>query len=161
MTVAASQPSEAEACHATTMIAGAIHPIHGRSCGTLSRNMAAKSRGPTPAAGLCAILVNRTPRARWRPGAVLGVALPGPDNVADADRRRNQPEPLETVGDTLLLSEDIAIERPECELRPVGGSLLGSKINAARLRENGRNLIAVLVSPDRRRRDRAIDRGDD
>jgi len=50
---------------------------------------------------------------------------------------------LEAVGDTLLLREDVAIERPERELRPVGGSLLRREINAARLRENGGDLIGA------------------
>ena len=77
------------------------------------------------------------------------------------DRRRNQPEPLEAVRDGLLLGEDVVVERPECEFRSLNGSLLRSKINAARFREDGRDLIAVLVSPCRRRGDRATDRGDD
>ena len=67
---------------------------------------------------------------------------------------------MEAVSDSLLLGEDIAIERPKCELRSIDGSLLRREINAARVRENGGNLIAVLVSPCRRRRDGAIDRGD-
>ena len=67
---------------------------------------------------------------------------------------------MEAVGDTLLLGKDVVIERPECELRPVDGSALRREIDAARLRENGRNLIAMLVSPFRRRRDGAVDRGD-
>ena len=67
---------------------------------------------------------------------------------------------MEAVGDTLLLGENVVIERPERELRPIDGSLLRREINAARLRENGRYLIAVLVCPCRRRRDGAIDCGD-
>src|ERR1700722_1823247 len=161
MTVSAVQPSEAEACQATMMTTGRIHPIHGRLCSrTPGRRLAANSLGQTLTAGLSAISVNLIPRARPRRAAALGVALPRLDNVPDPDRRRNQPEPLEAVGDGLLLGEDVAIERSERELRSIDGSLLRSQINAARLRENGGNLIAVLVSPCRRRRDGAIDRGD-
>ena len=160
MTVSAIQPSEAEACQATMMSAGRIHPIHGRPCGTPGRRIAAKSRGQTLAAGLSAMSVNLISRVRPQRAAASGVALPRPNNVPDPDRRRNQPEPLEAVGDSLLLGENVVIERPERELRPIDGSLLRREINAARLRENGRNLIAVLVSPCRRRRDGAIDRGD-
>jgi hypothetical protein len=42
---------------------------------------------------------------------------------------------LEAVGDSLLLGENVAVERPESELRPIDGSLLRRKIDAARLRE--------------------------
>src|SRR5882757_4931826 len=154
------QPSEAEACQATTMTAGRIHPIHARPCGTPGRPIPANSRGQTLTAGLSAMSVNRISRAGPQRAAASGVALPRPNNVPDSDRRRNQPEPLETVGDTLLLGKDVVIERPECELRPVDGSALRREINTARLRENGRNLIAMLVSPFRRRRDGAVDRGD-
>jgi hypothetical protein len=94
--------------------------------------MAAKSRGPTLATGLCAISVNPISHARWRRAGPLGVALPPPNNVPDADRRGNQTERLETIRDRLLLVEDVVIERPECELRSINGSLLRSKINAAR-----------------------------
>jgi hypothetical protein len=93
-------------------------------------------------------------------GAASGVALPRPNNVPNEDRRRNQPESLEAVGDSLLLGENIVIERPERELRPIDGPLLRREFNAAGLGENGRDLIAMLVGPCRRRRDGAIDRGD-
>ena len=78
----------------------------------------------------------------------------------NADWRRNQPKPLEAVGGGLLLSQNVVIERPERELCPINGPLLRREINAARLRENGGNLIAVLVSPGRGRRDGAINRRD-
>jgi hypothetical protein len=94
--------------------------------------MAARSRGQTLATGLCAISVNPISRSRWRRAPALGVALPRPNNVPDADRRGNQTERLETVRDGLLLVEDVVIERPECELRSINGSLLRSKINAVR-----------------------------
>ena len=126
MTVSAIQPSDAAACQATTMIAGTIYPIHGRPCGTLSRSMAAKSRGPTLAAGLCAISVNPISRARRRHAAALDAALPRPNNVPHTDRRRNQTEFLETVRDRLLLGKDVVIERPKRELRSINGSLLRS-----------------------------------
>src|ERR1700679_79138 len=98
MTVSAIQPSEAEACQATMMTAGRIHPIHGPPCGTAGRRMAAKSRGRT----LAAMSVNCISRARPQHAAALGVALPRPNDVPDTDRRRNQPEPLEAIGDGLL-----------------------------------------------------------
>jgi hypothetical protein len=132
MTASAIQPSDAATCQARTMIAGTIHPIHGRPCGTLSRSVAARSRGPMLTTGLCAISVNPISRARRRRAAALGVALPRPNNVLDADRRRNQTEFLEAVRDRLLLGEDVVIERPECEFRSINRSLLRSKINAAR-----------------------------
>src|SRR5580658_3024107 len=103
MTVSATQPSEAEACQATTTIAGTIHPTHGRLWGILSRSIAAKSCGPTLTTGPSAISVNPISLARWRHAAALGVALPRPNNVPDADRRGNQAEFLETVRDGLLL----------------------------------------------------------
>jgi hypothetical protein len=81
--------------------------------------MAARSRGPTLATGLCAISVNP-------------VALPRPNNVPDADRRRNQTERLKTIRDGLLLVEYVVIERPKRELRSINGSLLRSEINATR-----------------------------
>src|SRR5580700_6374027 len=109
MTVSAIHPSEAEACQATNMIAGTIHPIHGRPCGTLS-SIAARSRGPTLTTGFCAISVNPISRARWRRAAALGVALPRPDNLPDTDWRRNQTEFMETVRDRLLLRKDVVIE---------------------------------------------------
>src|ERR1700733_2543762 len=160
MTASAIQPSDAATCQARTMTAGTIHPIQGRPCGTLSRSVAARSRGPMLTTGLCAISVNPISRARRRRAAALGVALPRPNNVLDADRRRNQTELLEAVRDRLLLGEDVVIERPECEFRSINRSLLRSKINAARFGKDGRDLIAVLVSPSGRRRDGAIDRGD-
>src|SRR5580658_4482953 len=128
MTVSATQPSEAEACQATSMIAGRSHPIHSRPWGTVSRSIAAKTRGPTPATALSAISVNPISRARWPRAAPLGVALPWPDNVPDADRRRDQAEFLETVRDRLLLGEDVIVEWPERELRSINGSLLRSEI---------------------------------
>ena len=64
---------------------------------------------------------------------------------------------METVRDRLLVGEDVVIERPERELCPIDGSLFRREINAARLRENGRNLIAMLVSPCRCRQDCGID----
>src|ERR1700722_156987 len=160
MTVSAVQPSEAEACQATIMTTGRIHPIHSPPCRPPGRRTAAKSPGETLAAGLSAVSVNPISRAPPQRAAALGVALPRPNNIPDPYRRRNQPEPLEAVSDSLLLGEDIAIERPKCELGPIDGSALRREINAARPRENGGNLIAVLVSPCRRRRDGAIDRGD-
>src|SRR6202034_456978 len=113
MTASAIQPSDAATCQARTMIAGTIHPIHGRPCGTLSRGMAARSRGPTLATGLSAISVNPISRARRRHAAALDVALPRPNNVPHTDRRRNQTEFLETVRDLLLLGKDVVIERPK------------------------------------------------
>jgi hypothetical protein len=123
--------------------------------------MAARSPGRTLAAGLSATSVNPVSRARPQRVASSSVALPRPNNVPNMDRRRNQPEPLEAVGDSLLLGENVVIERTERELRPVDRSALRRKIDAARLRENGRDLIAMLVSPSRRRRDGVIGRGDD
>src|ERR1700722_11316825 len=148
MTVSAIQPSDAAACQATTMIAGTIHPIHD-PCGTLSRGMAARSRGPTLATGLSAISVNPISRARRRHAAALDVALPRPNNVPHTDRRRNQTEFLETARDLLLLGKDVVIERPKRELRSINGSLLRSEINAARLGEDGSDLTAVPVGPCR------------
>jgi hypothetical protein len=95
-----------------------------------------------------AMSVNPVSWARPQRAASSSVALP--NNVTNTDRRRNQPEPWEAVGE--LLSEDIAIERPERELRSIDGSLLRREINAARPQENGRDLIPVLVRPCRRRR---------
>ena len=89
MTVSAIQPSEADACQATIMTAGRIHPIHARPCGTPGRRIAAKSRGQTLAAGLSAMSVNPVSRAPPQRAAALGVALPRPNNVPDPDRRRN------------------------------------------------------------------------
>src|ERR1700759_5244883 len=102
MTVSGIQPSEANACQATMMIAGRIQPIHGLPYATPGRRIAANSPGQTLAASLSAMSVNAISRARPQRIAALGVALPDPDNVPDMDRRRNQPEPLEAVGDTLL-----------------------------------------------------------
>src|ERR1700722_6810493 len=93
--------------------------------------MAARSRGPTLATGLCAISVNPASHARWDRAAASGVALPRPNNVPDADRRGNQTERLETIRDGLLLVEDVVIKRPKRELRSINGSLLRSKIDAA------------------------------
>src|SRR3984957_15554473 len=157
MNVSAIQPSDAKDCQATTMIAGRIHPTHDRTCGTLTRSIAAKSRGPTLAIGLSAMSVNPLSWARTRLPAALGVALPRPNNVPDAERRRNQSQPLEPVGDSLLLGEDVVIERPKGELRPIDRSLLRREINAACLGEDGCDLIAVLVSPCRCRQDCGID----
>ena len=126
------QPKEAAACQTTRMSPGRTHPTHGRSWGSLSRRIAAKSRGLTLATGLCAISVNPISRARWRRAAASGVALPRPNNVLDTDRRRNQTEFPETIRDRLLLGEDVFIERPKRELRSINGSLLRSRINAAR-----------------------------
>src|ERR1700733_13387814 len=112
MTVSEIQPSEAEACQATMRSAGRIHPIQGRPCGTAGRRRTAKNRGQTLTAGLSAMSVNCISRARPQRTAASGVALPRPNNVPDSDRRRNQPEPLEAVGDTLLLGKDVVIERP-------------------------------------------------
>jgi hypothetical protein len=63
--------------------------------------------------------------------------------------------------ESLLLGEHVVGERPEGELRPINGSLLRSEINAARLGEDGRDLIAAPVGPCRRLRDSAIDGRDD
>ena len=109
MTVSVVQPSEAEACQATIITRGRIHPIHGPPCRPPGRRTTAKSPGQTLAAGLSAMSVNPVSRSPPQRAAALGVALPRPDNVPDSDRRRNQPEPLEAVGDGLLLGEDVAI----------------------------------------------------
>ena len=156
MTASAVQLSEAEACQATIMTTGRIHPIHSPPCRPPGRRTAAKSPGQTLAAGLSAMSVNPISRAPPQRAAALGVALPRPNNIPDPYRRRNQPEPLEAVSDSLLLGEDVAIERPERELRSIDGSLLRGKINSACLGENGGDLIAVLVSPCRCRQDCGI-----
>src|SRR5882762_1865952 len=117
MTVSAIQPNDEQDCQATMTSAGRIHPIHGRLCGTADCRRAAKSRGQTLTAGLSAMSVNSISPARRQRAPSSSVALPRPDNVPDPDRRRNQPDPLEAVGDTLLLGENVVIERPECEFR--------------------------------------------
>jgi hypothetical protein len=160
MTVSEIQPSDEQDCQARTTSAGSIHPIHSPLCVTVGRRRAAKNRGQTLATGLSAMSVNPVSRARPRRAAGLSVGLPRPNDVPDTDRRRNQPEPLEAVRDSLLLGENVIIERPERKLRPVDGPLLRREVNAARLGENGRNLIAMFVCPFRGRRDGAIDRGD-
>src|ERR1700722_2890629 len=113
MNVSAIQPNEAQACQATIIPTGKIHPIQGRPCGKLGRRIAAKSPCQTLAAGLSAMSVNPVSRAPPQRAAALGVALPRPNNLPDPYRRGNYPEPLDAVGDSLLLGEDIAIERPK------------------------------------------------
>jgi hypothetical protein len=133
MTVSAVQPSEADACQATIITTGRIHPIHGPPCWPPARRTAAKSPGQTLAAGLSAMSVKSVSRARPQRDAALGVVLPRPNNFPDPDPRRNQPKPLEAVGDRLLLGENVLIERAERELCPVDGSALRRDVNAARL----------------------------
>jgi hypothetical protein len=58
MTVSPIQPSEAATCQTTRMSAGNIHPTHDHPGGTLSRRIAAESRGHTLATDLSAMSVN-------------------------------------------------------------------------------------------------------
>ena len=143
------------------MTAGRIHPIHGRPCGTPGRRMAAKSRGPD-AGGRSFGDVGQSNLSGSLGGAPRRQVLLFHGQTMSRTRigAGINPSLWKRSATRLLLGENVVIERPECELRSIDRSLLRRKINAARFGENGRDLIAVLVSPCRRRRDGAIDRGD-
>jgi hypothetical protein len=58
----------------------------------------------------------------------LRVGFPGPDDIADDDRRRNETDAFKPVGDRLLLRKHSIAQSAEGELRAIDGALLGGAI---------------------------------
>src|SRR4051794_17050544 len=71
----------------------------------------------------------------------------GPDRISYDDRLGDEAEPVELVGDGLLLRRDLRRDRLDPVARPPDGDALGLKIDAGRVGEHLRERVPVRVGP--------------
>src|SRR6202022_471048 len=95
------------------------------------------------------VIQRRTKRVMVTSSGLIGIGgmrsglRVAPDDVADRDLLRDEPELEEAVGHALLGRDDVVGDRADRERRAVGGDGLDVKGNAGDGTERSCNLVAV------------------